>query len=59
MQEYFANFIKTGNPNGEGLAEWPAFSTGQRLLIDTKPAPESTAKLRSRYELLDRIAPVE
>jgi para-nitrobenzyl esterase len=23
-QAYFANFIKTGNPNGAGLAQWPA-----------------------------------
>jgi para-nitrobenzyl esterase len=25
-QAYFANFIKTGNPNGAGLPEWPALS---------------------------------
>eukprot|EP01031_Cornospumella_fuschlensis_P046140 gene46140-56485_t len=23
MQNYFANFIKTGNPNGAGLENWP------------------------------------
>ena len=22
MSSYIANFVKTGNPNGEGLAEW-------------------------------------
>lgn len=26
-QAYFANFIKTGNPNGAGLAQWPALGT--------------------------------
>ncbi len=26
MIDYTANFIKTGNPNGEGLKRWPAFS---------------------------------
>ncbi|HYE74607.1 MAG TPA: carboxylesterase/lipase family protein, partial [Blastocatellia bacterium] len=34
MQEYFANFIKTGNPNGKGLPEWPTFSSNQRMIID-------------------------
>ena len=24
MEEYFANFIKTGNPNGKDLPNWPA-----------------------------------
>lgn len=28
MQGYFANFIKTGNPNGDGLPEWPQASAG-------------------------------
>lgn len=27
MQEYFSNFIKTGNPNGPKLLEWPAAET--------------------------------
>ncbi|MBS1663865.1 MAG: carboxylesterase family protein [Bacteroidetes bacterium] len=28
MQEYFANFIKNGNPNGPGLPEWQAVKSG-------------------------------
>lgn len=27
MSTYWVNFIRTGNPNGEGLANWPAVTT--------------------------------
>ncbi|MCC7176168.1 MAG: carboxylesterase family protein [Bryobacterales bacterium] len=58
FQAYFVNFIKTGNPNGAGLPDWPAYSGGtgyQRLRIDVdsraEPEPE-----RARYQLLESIA---
>ncbi|QQS45501.1 MAG: carboxylesterase family protein [Acidobacteriota bacterium] len=54
MQEYFANFIKTGNPNGKGLPNWPKFADGQRLIIDVNTRAEQD-KARPRYELLDRL----
>ena len=37
MQGYFVNFIKTGNPNGSGLPNWPAYDAKtnyQRMRID-------------------------
>jgi para-nitrobenzyl esterase len=57
MQSYFANFIKTGNPNGTGLPEWPAYSakTGYlraRIGVETKSEPEPD---RARYQALDSI----
>ncbi len=56
MQDYFANFIKTANPNGPGLTKWPEFSTGERLVIDASPRPEKVNQLRARYKLLDQLA---
>lgn len=56
MAAYWANFIKTGNPNGTGLAPWPEFGkTRQVMHIDAtcKAAPEQH---RARYEFLDSLA---
>ncbi len=40
MSTYWANFAKTGNPNGQGLPEWPAFTsqTGKVMLFDQNPS---------------------
>lgn len=58
MQTYFVNFIKTGNPNGTGLAEWPAYRADnkyQRMVLDVKSyaAPEAH---RDRYLALEAAA---
>ena len=31
MVQYWANFAKTGNPNGEGLPSWEAFTKENRV----------------------------
>lgn len=48
MQVYFMNFIKTANPNGSGLPNWPAYSANdnyQLMRIDV----ESHTQSGSRY----------
>jgi para-nitrobenzyl esterase len=57
MQGYFANFVKTGNPNGTGLPQWPAASTGansQFMRIDVDSHAEAD-RTRERYLFLDSI----
>jgi carboxylesterase type B len=52
--DFFANFIKTGNPNGKGLPNWPKFAAGQRLIIDVNTRAEAD-NTRARYEFLDQF----
>ncbi len=54
LQGYFVNFIKSGNPNGAGLPEWPAMTSDasrpvMRIDVDSGAAPEQH---RDRYLLL-------
>jgi para-nitrobenzyl esterase len=34
MQRYWVNFATTGNPNGAGLAAWPAYDSGPRAFLE-------------------------
>ncbi len=55
MQAFFVNFIKTGNPNGAGVPNWPAYSADKNypcMRIDVKSQAEPEAH-RDRYLALD------
>jgi len=54
LQGYFANFIKTGNPNGPGLPEWPSYASGQRQVISLQTAPTSDAPWKARYAFFEQ-----
>jgi len=57
LQTFFANFIKTGNPNGFGVPAWPAVSARSsasvmNINVNTKV---ETEKHRDRYLFLDQF----
>ena len=57
MQSYFANFIKTTNPNGPNLPTWPPANSGDTVKVmvidvDSGARPEEN---RERYQLLDKL----
>jgi para-nitrobenzyl esterase len=52
MQGYFANFIKTGNPNGKGLPKWEKMQKGKapavmHIGVDTR---NEISTIEARYE---------
>ena len=55
---YWANFAKTGNPNGAGLPEWPAYSPKTDMLMDfTATGPVAKADpWKDRLDLVERLA---
>ncbi len=57
MQNYFANFIKTGNPNGENLPEWPKAAANNAtppvMIINTESVAKN-AENEARYLFLDK-----
>ena len=34
VSQYWVNFARTGNPNGEGLPDWPAFEPGEAAMMN-------------------------
>jgi para-nitrobenzyl esterase len=55
---YWVNFAKTGNPNGPGLPEWPAYSPKTDQLMDfSLQGPNAVADpWRERLDLTERLA---
>ncbi|QJD96457.1 carboxylesterase family protein [Mucilaginibacter robiniae] len=56
MENYFANFIKTGNPNGKGLPQWQPNTKGSSIKlmninVTSRLEPDHT---RNRYLFLDQ-----
>lgn len=56
MQAYFANFIRSGNPNGKGLPQWSAANRTEgvpvmHINVESKQRPEQN---RERYLFMEK-----
>jgi para-nitrobenzyl esterase len=51
MSSYWANFASTGNPNGAGLPEWPAYNMATRQIMALNENP--SAEEMPDYKALD------
>lgn len=55
---YYANFIKTGNPNGLGLPEWIP-TNGQEVVpvlqLDVNPTMKTDTQTEERYKRIDSL----
>jgi para-nitrobenzyl esterase len=49
-QQYFANFIKFGNPNDNGLPKWPKFLEDKLMTLSINPQAQTTNTLKKRYQ---------
>lgn len=58
FSQYYVNFVKTGNPNGLGLVEWP-ITNGKAvapvLQIDVNTTVKADEQMEKRYDFIDKI----
>ncbi len=59
MTSYWTNFARTGDPNGAGLSQWPAYNkeTGYQVMHLSAAPSAAPDTHRARYEFLDSLSP--
>jgi para-nitrobenzyl esterase len=55
MNTYWANFAKTGDPNGAGVPKWPVYDVQNEKILEIESDGETVGKPDPRKERLDVI----
>jgi para-nitrobenzyl esterase len=57
MNTYWTNFAKTGNPNGNGLTNWPLYDTQKEQILDIeldgKPVSKPDPR-KARFNVIEK-----
>src|SRR5215475_2447687 len=57
VSSYWVNFARTGDPNGKGLADWPAYNdkaSGRAMILGDTQQPE-TSVATPKFDLYDAL----
>ncbi|XP_025065258.1 fatty acyl-CoA hydrolase precursor, medium chain-like isoform X2 [Alligator sinensis] len=57
LMKYWANFARNGNPNGEGLAEWPSYNLDEGYLEINLEQKKAKQLKKKRVEFWTKIVP--
>ncbi|MHA8106949.1 carboxylesterase/lipase family protein [Aquirufa sp. 5-AUSEE-100C1] len=57
MNQYWINFAKTGNPNGDGLPSWPAYNEQNQDMLDVELDGKTIGKpdpRKARFDVIEK-----